>query len=93
MVTADEKEGGLRGLLNFGHTVGHAIEALCQPAMLHGEAVAIGMAKEAEIARAMGVFSQANVGRLTRCLQLFGLSVSANCLHKYLLYYHLDLLF
>lgn len=39
----DEKEGGLRGLLNFGHTVGHAVEALCQPAMLHGEAVAIGV--------------------------------------------------
>jgi hypothetical protein len=42
VVTADEKEGGLRGILNFGHTVGHAVEALCQPSMLHGEAVAIG---------------------------------------------------
>eukprot|EP00123_Amoebidium_parasiticum_P017496 comp23872_c0_seq2/m.41864 comp23872_c0_seq2/g.41864 ORF comp23872_c0_seq2/g.41864 comp23872_c0_seq2/m.41864 type:complete len:823 (-) comp23872_c0_seq2:45-2513(-) len=73
VVTADEKEGGLRGLLNFGHTIGHAVEALCQPEMLHGEAVAIGMAREAELARAMGVLTQANVGRLVRCLQLYGL--------------------
>ena len=50
IVTRDEKEGGLRGLLNFGHTIGHAVEALSQDVgMLHGEAVAIGMAKEAEV--------------------------------------------
>lgn len=77
VVTADEKEGGLRGILNFGHTIGHAVEALCQPAMLHGEAVAIGMAKEAEVARALGKLSQANVGRLVRCMQMYGLPVCA----------------
>eukprot|EP01134_Creolimax_fragrantissima_P004938 CFRG4938T1 len=73
VVTADEKEGGLRGLLNFGHTVGHAVEALSQPEMLHGEAVAIGMMRESEIARAMGILSQANVSRLARCIKLYRL--------------------
>ncbi|KNC87071.1 hypothetical protein SARC_00815 [Sphaeroforma arctica JP610] len=73
VVTADEKEGGLRGLLNFGHTIGHAIEALCQPEMLHGEAVAIGMMREVEVARALGILSQANVSRLARMLKLYRL--------------------
>ncbi|KAH6564612.1 hypothetical protein BASA60_010260 [Batrachochytrium salamandrivorans] len=54
VVTVDEKETGLRGLLNFGHTVGHAIEAIAFPDLLHGECVAIGMVKEAEISRHLG---------------------------------------
>ncbi len=37
VVTDDEREGGLREILNFGHSVGHAVEALMQPGMLHGE--------------------------------------------------------
>eukprot|EP01135_Chromosphaera_perkinsii_P007194 Nk52_evm2s745 gene=Nk52_evmTU2s745 len=73
VVTEDEKEGGLRSILNFGHTIGHAIEALCQPSMLHGEAIAIGMVKEAEIARSMELFNQASLGRLVRCIQLYDL--------------------
>ena len=43
IVEQDEREAGLRKLLNFGHTVGHAIEATASPALLHGECVAIGM--------------------------------------------------
>ncbi|KAI9143321.1 EPSP synthase-domain-containing protein [Paraphysoderma sedebokerense] len=76
VVTADVREGGLRGLLNFGHTVGHAIEAILAPMMLHGECVSIGMIKEAEIARHLGHLSQVSVGRLTRCLVNYGLPVS-----------------
>eukprot|EP00002_Diphylleia_rotans_P020009 TRINITY_DN3877_c1_g2_i7.p1 TRINITY_DN3877_c1_g2~~TRINITY_DN3877_c1_g2_i7.p1 ORF type:complete len:1452 (+),score=294.87 TRINITY_DN3877_c1_g2_i7:52-4407(+) len=69
-VTRDEKETlGLRALLNFGHTVGHAVEAFMQPAMLHGECVAVGMVAEAEIARALGVLQPEAVGRLTRLLK------------------------
>ncbi|KAG0222912.1 3-dehydroquinate dehydratase (3-dehydroquinase) [Actinomortierella wolfii] len=76
VVTVDERETGLRGLLNFGHSIGHAIEGLVTPKLLHGECVSIGMIKEAEIARNLGYLSQVAVGRLTRCLQAYGLPVS-----------------
>lgn len=75
VVTLDTKEMGLRAILNFGHSVGHGIEALVQPEYLHGECVAIGMIKEAEIARGMGFCSSATVGRLRRCLTAYGLPV------------------
>ena len=55
VVSSDEREGGLRNLLNFGHSIGHAYEAILTPQVLHGEAVAIGMVKEAELARYLGV--------------------------------------
>lgn len=76
IVTIDERETGLRNLVNFGHTIGHAIEAILTPRMLHGECVAVGMILEAEVARQRGVFSQVGVGRLTRALKAYGLPVS-----------------
>ncbi|KAF9424149.1 3-dehydroquinate dehydratase (3-dehydroquinase) [Podila epigama] len=76
VVTHDERETGMRGLLNFGHSIGHAIEGLVTPKLLHGECVAIGMIKEAEIARNCGYLSQVAVGRLTRCIQSYGLPVT-----------------
>lgn len=57
VVAEDEQEGGVRATLNFGHTVGHAVESLSGFDLLHGEAVAIGMAVEARIAEACGVAS------------------------------------
>ncbi|KAL2916141.1 3-dehydroquinate dehydratase (3-dehydroquinase) [Polyrhizophydium stewartii] len=78
VVTVDEKETGLRGLLNFGHSVGHAIEAILFPQLLHGECVAIGMVKEAEMARFLGHLNNVSVGRLVRCLQAYGLPVSVD---------------
>ncbi|ETW01505.1 3-phosphoshikimate 1-carboxyvinyltransferase, variant [Aphanomyces invadans] len=75
IVEQDEKEHGLRAILNFGHSVGHGIEAIMQPELLHGECVAIGMVKEAEIARGLGLCSSATVGRLVRCIKAFGLPV------------------
>lgn len=76
IVTIDERETGLRNLVNFGHTIGHAIEAVLTPRILHGECVAIGMVLEAEVARQKGVFAQVGVGRLTRTLKAYGLPVS-----------------
>jgi pentafunctional AROM polypeptide len=76
IVTIDERETGLRNLVNFGHTIGHAIEAVLTPRMLHGECVSVGMILEAEVARQKGVFSQVGVGRLTRALKAYGLPVS-----------------
>ncbi|KAF4139019.1 Shikimate / quinate 5-dehydrogenase [Phytophthora infestans] len=75
VVTQDTKEMGLRAILNFGHSIGHGIEALLQPEYLHGECVSMGCIKEAEIARGMGICTSATVGRLRRCLAAYGLPV------------------
>lgn len=76
IVTIDERETGLRNLVNFGHSIGHAIEAVLTPSVLHGECVSVGMILEAEVARSLGVFGQVGVGRLTRCLKAYNLPVS-----------------
>ncbi|KAH9814228.1 EPSP synthase-domain-containing protein [Melampsora americana] len=76
VVTKDEKETGLRNLVNFGHTVGHAIEAVLTPDLLHGECVSVGMVLEAEISRALGFLRNDAVGRLSKCLTAYGLPVS-----------------
>lgn len=76
VVSADEREGGLRNLLNFGHSIGHAFEALLTPQVLHGEAVAIGMVREAELARFLGVLKPGAVARLVKCIASYGLPTS-----------------
>ena len=76
VVSADEREGGLRNLLNFGHTIGHAFEGLLTPQILHGECVAIGMVLEAQLARFLGILNGAAVSRLARCLKSFELPIS-----------------
>lgn len=74
VVLADERESGLRAILNFGHTLGHALEAETQyQSYLHGEAVAIGMVAAGAIARELGLFSDAEQTRLTALLQRAGL--------------------
>jgi pentafunctional AROM polypeptide len=76
VVSADEREGGLRNLLNFGHSIGHAMEAILTPQVLHGECVAIGMIKEAELARYLGYLKPGAVARLSKCLTSYGLPTS-----------------
>ena len=76
VVSADEKEGGLRNLLNFGHSIGHAYEGMLAPQILHGECVAIGMILEAELARYLGILSSAAVSRLAACLRSYQLPTS-----------------
>ncbi|RKP37019.1 3-dehydroquinate synthase-domain-containing protein, partial [Dimargaris cristalligena] len=76
VVSNDERESGLRGLLNFGHTVGHAIEAILSPKLLHGECVAVGMVLESEIARNLGILDQVSLSRLVGCLRAYSLPVS-----------------
>ncbi|KAK5706430.1 3-dehydroquinate dehydratase (3-dehydroquinase) [Elasticomyces elasticus] len=73
VVSADEREGGLRNILNFGHSIGHAYEALLTPEILHGESVAVGMVKEAELARYLGVLDPGAVARLTKAIASYGL--------------------
>jgi pentafunctional AROM polypeptide len=62
--------------VNFGHSIGHAIEAVLTPAILHGECISIGMILEAELSRQMGILSQVGVGRLSRCLKAYNLPIS-----------------
>lgn len=76
VVSADEREGGLRNLLNFGHSIGHAYEAIWTPEILHGECVAVGMVKEAELARYLGVLPPGAVARLTKAISSYGLPTS-----------------
>ncbi|KAG8221540.1 EPSP synthase-domain-containing protein [Butyriboletus roseoflavus] len=79
IVSYDPKEAHLRNLVNFGHTIGHAIEAFLTPYLLHGECVAIGMVLEAEVARGRGKetgLGQVGVGRLRRCIDSYGLPTS-----------------
>jgi 3-dehydroquinate synthase len=75
VVAADEREErGERAVLNFGHTVGHAVEKLTDyREWLHGEAVAIGMVAEARMARTMGRCATDTVERLERLLKRAGL--------------------
>lgn len=67
-VGADEREGGKRALLNYGHTLGHALETLGDHELLHGEAVAIGVAYAAEVAFEMGRIDGARVEEHRRIL-------------------------
>ncbi|GME33719.1 Pentafunctional AroM protein [Neofusicoccum parvum] len=76
VVSSDEKEGGLRNLLNFGHSIGHAIEAILAPQILHGECVAIGMVLEAQLACTLGKLPFDAVARLTACIDAYGLPVT-----------------
>ncbi|HEU4563526.1 MAG TPA: 3-dehydroquinate synthase [Gemmatimonadaceae bacterium] len=55
VVRRDEREGGVRKILNFGHTIGHAVESESGYRLLHGEAVAIGMVLEARLAERAGI--------------------------------------
>jgi len=74
VVAADEREGGLRAILNYGHTLGHVVEALCgYGTWLHGEAVAIGMAAAGEISVAMGFWSAAEQQRQLALIEAAGL--------------------
>ncbi len=74
VVERDELESGQRAILNFGHTLGHAIEALTgYSRFIHGEAVAIGMVAAARIAGAMGLCRDGDVQRLTALLERIGL--------------------
>lgn len=76
VVASDPREQGRRRILNFGHTLGHAMEQVSGYSLLHGEAVAIGMALEARLAERIGVAHQGTAQRVTEVLVRAGLPVS-----------------
>jgi 3-dehydroquinate synthase len=73
IVSRDEREEGLRKVLNFGHTIGHAVELISGYSLLHGEAVAIGMALESELAEKIGVAQTGTAATVKRVVQSVGL--------------------
>jgi 3-dehydroquinate synthase len=73
VVSRDEREEGLRKVLNFGHTIGHAVEMVSGYSLLHGEAVAIGMALESRLAELLGLAQTGTAATVIRTLQAAGL--------------------
>jgi 3-dehydroquinate synthase len=70
VVAQDEKEGGIRAILNFGHTFGHAIEAgMGYGSWLHGQAVGCGMVMAADLSVRVGLLSDADASRLKKIIQ------------------------
>lgn len=76
VVAADEREKGARKALNFGHTIGHAIELLSGFSMRHGEAVGVGMVLEAAAAEREGITDAGTAARIRHALLGAGLPVS-----------------
>jgi 3-dehydroquinate synthase len=77
LVAADEREGGLRAILNYGHTLGHVVETLSgYGTYLHGEAVALGMVAAGEIAVAMGLWSADDQRRQRALIAAVGLPMT-----------------
>src|SRR5208283_532042 len=73
VVTADERESGLRRILNFGHTFGHALEAETKyTRFLHGEAVSWGMRAATHLARGLGVLGEGDAQAILNVLGLYG---------------------
>lgn len=76
VVSADERETGLRAILNYGHTFGHAIEAAAGYGQwLHGEAIAAGMVMAAELSLRAGLLSKPQVTRIRALIERAGLPV------------------
>ena len=74
VVASDETEGGRRALLNYGHTLAHALEIEGRFGLRHGEAVAIGLRYAAEVARLLGRIDDDRVAEHERVLDAYGLS-------------------
>jgi 3-dehydroquinate synthase len=76
VVEQDEREGDLRRILNFGHTIGHAIEAASDFTLIHGLAIAMGMAAAADLAVRTGHLEPNEAARLRKVLNDYGLPVA-----------------
>jgi len=73
VVEKDELDSGLRNILNYGHTIGHAIESVSDFSVGHGRAVAIGMVAAARISNEMGILDKNELVRLKRVIEKAGL--------------------
>jgi 3-dehydroquinate synthase len=82
VVSKDEREGGLRAILNFGHTVGHAIETAENYTMRHGEAVAIGMVYASRLAHKTGLCDASVPGSVEKLIKSYGLPTNLAALSR-----------
>ena len=89
IVMADEKEAGVRKYLNFGHTIGHAIELMAQGALRHGEAVAIGMVAISDRFKRDGISTPGLTNQLVDRLVTVGLPVFSPLIGEAAFYDHL----
>ncbi len=78
IIEQDEREADLRALLNFGHTIGHAVESVSGFGLLHGECVSIGMAGAFRLANKLGMVSDKSVTKVEGTLKKAGLPVKTN---------------
>jgi 3-dehydroquinate synthase len=82
IVEQDEKESGLRAILNFGHTIGHAIESASNFRLLHGECVSIGMVGACKMANYLGMIKDDITDKVSQVLSKAGLPVKAADIDK-----------
>jgi len=82
VVAADEREGGLRAILNFGHTIGHAIETAENYTMRHGYAVAIGMVLASRLAHRTGLCDPSVPDRVEELVRAYGLPAGLTALSR-----------
>ena len=91
VVTADERDAGLRMTLNLGHTIGHGIEAAAgYSKILHGEAVAYGLRGAFAISRSMGIVSAERAARINGLLDRLGLAVAPPAVSLEAVYEHME---
>jgi 3-dehydroquinate synthase len=76
VVEKDERDFGLRNILNYGHTVGHAIESVSDFKIRHGEAVSLGMLAEVRISNRLGILDMNEVTRIKNLIAQAGLPVT-----------------
>ncbi|MCB1083295.1 MAG: 3-dehydroquinate synthase, partial [Simkania sp.] len=88
VVEADPYEKGMRRMLNFGHTIGHAIEVLEEYKMPHGEAVALGMVVESMISFKLGKISESEFDEIYNLIKVMGyrLSISEKVTERQMLH-------
>ena len=86
IVSKDEKESGLRAILNFGHTIGHAVERLLDFKLLHGECVAIGMMSVAYLSLILDKIDDSNLVEIKTCISNFNLPIKTDMLKAQQIY-------
>lgn len=86
VVEQDEKENGLRAILNFGHTIGHAVESAYDFKMTHGECVGIGMVGASYIAYKRNMIDESTLNRIENVLDMYGFKIRVDLPEKEVVY-------
>lgn len=86
VVEQDEKENGLRAILNFGHTIGHAVESAYDFKMTHGECVGIGMVGASYIAYKRNMIDESTLNRIENVLDMYGFKIRVDLPRKEIVY-------